>query len=254
MRIFDAVLRRLLLPLLLLVNSSAVFAQFTETPYPMGPGRFLLKVDAISVSIDKNADHDYTGIGVGTALLSVGLTPALDLQVGAQLFYSQRLEYDTFTDNDSGLGAVTLRAKWQFYSDGATAAALVPYVRVPTHRLRLGNDGVEGGVIVPWAASLAGGFQFVAQAELGVLRNTADDDYDIDWGLAAYLHRDLPAGFGIYGEAVTRDGSGGGAFEGSLGAGLTFTTRVGTWDYATYKGLSHGAADWTYVLRYRLPF
>lgn len=245
---------RSLLLLFLLMLPSAALAQFTETPFPAAPGRFFLKVDAIELAIDRHADYDYSALGMGTALLSIGLAPQVDIEVGAQLYYRQRIEYDTFTDSESGLGAIQARVKWQFYSSGGSAAALIPYVRIPTDDSLPGNEAVEGGVIVPWRADLPAGFDFVAQAQLDLQRNPADDGYDIAWGAAAYLHRDLPAGFGLYGEAITYQSSGGENFAGSLGAGVTWKTVIGTWDYAMYKGLSSGAADWTYTLRYRIGF
>lgn len=245
---------RSLLLLFLLMIPAVSFGQFTETPFPRAPGKFLLEVDAIDLSIDRNADFDYSALGLGTVLLSMGVTPTLDLEVGAQLYYRQRIEYDTFTDSESGLGAVQLRVKWQFYADGGSAAAVIPYIRVPTDDSLPGNEAVEGGVIVPWTASLPAGFQFVAQGQVDFQRNPADDGYDIAWGAAAFLRRDLPAGFGLYGEAITYKSSGGEDFAGSLGAGVTWDTVIGTWDYAMYKGLSNGAADWTYTLRYRIGF
>src|SRR5882757_10478702 len=65
-------------------------AQVTESPQTIAPGKFLLKVDALSLSFDRdNQEADGTKIttlGVGRAFLSTGITEDLDVQVGAELF------------------------------------------------------------------------------------------------------------------------------------------------------------------------
>ena len=247
-------LRLILLLALAAGVAAAMRAQFTEVPETVAQGRFLLEVDAIDVSVNQDDDFDFTAIGVGNVLVTTGVTPNVDVQLGAQLFHSERLEYDTFTDSDSGLGAVLVRTKWRFFSNEYTSIALIPYVRIPTDSDAPGSDKVEGGVIVPWSAWLPAGIQFGAQAGVDFGRNAADDGYDVDWTAAAFLHRALPAGFGLYAEAITWHSSGGEPSVGSLGAGITWDTRIGIWDYGMYKGLSDGAADWTYTLRYSLGF
>jgi hypothetical protein len=237
-----------------LVAATGLRAQFSESPYPVAPGRFLVEVDAFSLAVKEVDAFEYSLFGVGDVLLTAGITPALDLQVGAQLYLSQKVETTGFTDEETGMGNLYLRSKWKIYDDGTTAFALLPFVTIPTGSHEVAADAVEGGIILPWAANLPAGFRFVAQAEFVIQRNALDDGYDSAWGASGYVHRDLPFGFGVYGEAITRKTSGGDDFEGSLGGGVTLHTTIGSWDYAMYKGLSDGAADWTAVLRYSLPF
>jgi hypothetical protein len=248
------ILRRLALLGLAAGAAGALPGQYTDVPDTVAPGRFLIEVDALDISVDREADFDYTAIGVGSVLLTTGVTANLDVQLGAQLFHTHRLEYDTFTDSDSGLGAVLVRSKWRFFSNEYTTISLLPYVRIPTDSDAPGTDKVEGGVIVPWSAWLPGGVEFGAQAGIDFGRNGADDGYDIDWGASAFLRRALPAGFGLYAEAMTWHTTGGEPSAGSLGAGVTLHTVIGDWDYGMYKGVSDGASDWTYTLRYSFGF
>jgi len=248
------ILRRLALLALAAGAAGALRAQYTDVPETVAPGRFLIEVDAIDISVDRDADFDYTAIGVGSVLVTTGVTSNLDLQLGGQLFHTQRLEYDTFTDSDSGLGAVLVRSRWRFFSNDYTTIALIPYARIPTDSDAPGTNKVEGGVIVPWSAWLPGGIEFGAQVGVDFGRNAADDGYDIDWSASAFLFRKLPAGFGLYAEAMTWHTTGGEPSVGSLGAGVTWDTRIGRWDYGIYKGLSDGASDWTATLRYSFGF
>jgi len=246
---------RQLLPVVLAAGAAvALPAQYTEGPETVAPWHFLFEVDAIDVSLDRNGEFDYTAIGVGSVLVTTGLTPNLDIQLGVQLVHTERLQYDTFTDHTSGLGAVLVRSKWRFFSNEYTTIAVIPYVRIPTDDDAPGTDEIEGGVIIPWSAWLPGKIEFGAQAGVDFARNEADDGYDIDWMASAFLHRALPLNFGLYAEATTWHTSGGDPSISSLGAGVTWHTRIGDWDYGVYKGLSEDASDWNHALRYSIGF
>lgn len=240
-----------------LAAATVLRAQLTEIPATVQPGRFLLEMDAITLTLDKEPGYKYTAFGAASTFLTAGLTSNLDIQVGAELFLSQKLDLGGFTERDSGVGDVYFRSKWRFYDDPATgtAVALLPYIKVPTNSGGVGNDAVEGGVIVPWSTHLPGGFEMAAMAELDLLRNDSDDGYDTYWYISAYLSRQLTKVIGVYGEAALGKSSGAGATEGLMGAGVTFAISENTWwDFATYKGVSSGAADWNHVIRFNLGF
>jgi hypothetical protein len=250
-------LRAVALPAVLLAAAVAARAQITETPVPVQPGRFLLEMDAISVSLDEEPGYKYTAFGAASTFLSTGLTQNLDLQVGAELFISQKVDLGGLSERDSGIGDLYVRSKWRFYDDPAsgTAVALLPYIKLPTNSGGVGNDAVEGGVIVPWTTNLPGGFDVAAMAELDFLRNDADDGYDTYWYFSGYVSRELTGALGVYAEVALGKSSGGGDAEGVMGAGVTLAVsdRV-WWDVATYKGLSESAADWKHVVRFNLGF
>jgi hypothetical protein len=150
-----------------------------------------------------------------------------------------------------------VRTKWRFYDDPAshTAVALLPYVKLPTNSAGLGNDSVEGGIIVPWSTMLPGEVSVSAMAELDFLRNDADNGYDTYWYASAALSRQLTKAIGLYGEATLGKSSGSGSADGQLGVGVTFSLSEDTWwDYAVYKGISSNAADWNHVLRFNWGF
>jgi hypothetical protein len=241
----------------LLAAAGFARAQITETPVTVQPGRFLLEMDAISVQLDEEPGYKYTAFAAASTFLSTGLTANLDLQVGAELFISQKVDLGGLSERDSGIGDIYVRSKWRFYDDPAsgTAVALLPYVKLPTNSGGVGNDAVEGGVILPWTTSLPGGFDVAAMAELDFLRNDADDGYDTSWYFSGYLSRDLTGSIGVYAEAALAKSSGGGDTEGVMGAGITLAVSDRAWwDVATYKGISDAAADWNHVVRFNLGF
>lgn len=254
--------RRLLRPslsLLALALSVATFAraQITEWPATVAPGRFLLEMDAISATLDREGSDKYTAFGAASTFLTTGLTENLDVQVGAELFITQKFESSGLRERDSGVGDVYLRTKWRFFHDPQTghSAALIPYVKLPTNSGGVGNDAVEGGVIVPWEARLAGGLSLNAMAEVDFLRNDQDDGYDLAWYASLALRRDFTSALGVYGEMTGGKSSGGDSFAGTVGGGVTLALSENTWwDFAVYRGISRGAADWNPVVRYNWEF
>ena len=241
----------------LLALAAGASGQVTESPVTVQPGHFLLEVDALSLTIDREPGLKYTAFGAASTFLTTGLTSRLDLQVGAEFYINQKFDAAGFTERQSGVGDVYIRAKYRFYEseDTYTAVAVLPYVKLPTNSGGVGNDAVEGGIIVPFQTQLIGGFDFAAMAGMDFLRNDDDDGYDTYLFSSASLHRQFFKTVGIYGEAIAAKSSGGAPWEGTIGAGATLTvSKFAWWDFAVYRGISDGASDWTHVLRFNYGF
>jgi hypothetical protein len=235
----------------------AARAQVTETPDTVAPGHFLLEMDAISVTVDHEPGQKYTAFGAATTFLTTGLTADLDLQVGAEFFIRQKYEAGSFTERRTGIGDLYVRTKWCFYHspDTYTAVALLPYVKIPTNTGGVGNNAVEGGLIVPVSAELVGGFQFAAMGQLDFQRNENNDGYDTHWFASAEVTRQILNLIAVYGEATVGKSTGGRPWEGTMGGGATVhLSKVAWWDFAIYRGISRGAADWNHVIRYNYAF
>ena len=234
------------------LTATAGLAQITETPVTVAPGRFLLRMDALSLTLNHDAGTRYAANGVASTFLTTGLAADLDVQIGAEVFLDQRFDSGGLNDRRSGIGDLYFRTKWRFYEDAATgtAVALLPFVKLPTSTGGVGKKAMEGGLIVPWKADLLGGVSMTAMAELDFLRNAADNGYDSFWYAATALHRQVTKALGFYGEATLGKSSGGAPGEGKLGGGATLAVSADvTWDYAIYRGFSSGASGWKHVLR-----
>jgi len=233
-----------------------VRAQMTETPVTVQPGHFLLEIDALSLSLDRNGDDKYTAFGAGLVFLTTGVTRNWDVQVGAQLFLSQDYDREGVSERDSGVGDVYLRTKWHVYESATTwtSLALMPYIKIPTNG-GVGNDSVEGGLIIPWETRIWGDVEVAAMAQVDIQRNAADEGYDTHWYASAAASRQLTKQIGLYAEAAIGKSSGGDDREGVLGGGATYALSENMWfDLAAYHGLASGASDWNYVLRFNLGF
>jgi hypothetical protein len=134
----------------------------TESAFTVDAGHFQIEADILSYSYDRY-NSAYTDTHVETVRiapmnLKVGLCNSVDLQLVIETYTSIRV-HDFATgvvQKNRGFGDITPRLKWNIWGNdgGATALALMPFVKLPTNQDDLGNNSVEGGVIVPFAAQL----------------------------------------------------------------------------------------------------
>ncbi|MEN9661239.1 MAG: hypothetical protein RL324_188 [Verrucomicrobiota bacterium] len=252
--------RQLLLVLAVLASIPALRAQVTETPFTIAPGHFQLRVDALTVGFDSEDTRPrrYTALGIAHSLFQIGLTSSTDLQIGAQLFARQTYQTGTGRTSDSGFGDTTFRVKYTFWRDAGAgaAAAVIPYVKIPSSSPGVGTDGTEYGFIVPWAMGLPGGFQSGASFQWDVQRNDARNGYDSVWTTGAYVGRDVTSHVNFYAESTFGVSSASkSSFAGTLGAGLTVRASQGiSWEYGLSRGLGARATDWVSRVRFRWGF
>jgi len=253
--------RRLVAPALALgvalAGTAGLQAQVTESPQTIEPGHVLLRMDAISAGLtaDTAAPNQYKGLAVGTALVSAGLTKTVDLEVGTQLYVRSTFSTGGVDHTDSGIGALTLRPKWTFLNDPASGqqAAIVPYVMVPTRSNAVGNQAVQGGVILPWAIDLGGGAAAGAMFEWDEFRNPADTRYDTRWYASGYVRWSFGQLLSAYAETTLSTSTAGSATSaGTVGAGATLSlSKNFQWDFEVSKVVGSGRNSWSEVLRFR---
>ncbi|MBL9203359.1 MAG: transporter [Opitutaceae bacterium] len=254
--------QRLLLGLLgIVVAASALRAQVTETPATVEPGKFFLRMDAVTVGVnrDKAEPMRFTALGLASSILSIGMTQNVDVQIGAQFFVRETVQLGGGArDSRSGWGDTAVRAKWRFWSDNAlgASAAVIPYVKIPSKTTGVGNNHVEGGFIVPWAMKLALGTEIGAMGQWELKRNDANNGYDSRWYASGFVRQALVAGFGVYGEAtLAASSASSSSFVGGAGGGVTWDfSKFLQFDYGVSRGLGGRATDWTNVLRLRWSF
>jgi hypothetical protein len=246
-------LRSVLLAFLL--SPVAALAQTTETPQPVEPGHFLLEVDALTLRRDRadTAGASFRGIGVLSTLASAGLTRDVDLQIGVDVFQRFTVGLGGVRTTDSGFGDLYFRSKWRFWQDAASgqSAAVIPYVKIPSNTGGVGNDSVEGGVIVPWEKTWSGGASLGAMAAWDVVRNPDDSGYDSWWTFSACAHHSLTSRLGLYAESILTVTSASSSLTAlSVGGGAVFSvTKSISLDYELQRGIGRAATDWTHTFR-----
>lgn len=174
----------------------------TESPYTVDAGHVQLEMDLVAYSRDEEGDSRAESWGVAPINLKFGLTPSADLQIVVETHRRDRAT-DLVTGerfDASGFGDVTLRLKRNLWGNdaGATAFALMPFVKLPTADDAIGNGAVEGGLIVPLAVGLPSDFGLGLMGEVDWLEDGDGDGHHAEWIGTATVGRDVAGPFGAF--------------------------------------------------------
>ena len=153
----------------------------TESPYTIDAGHVQIEADLLSYTYDRyNSDHTRTeSFAIAPVNLKLGLCNSVDLQVVVPTYNVVRTR-DTragSVHHDRGFGDLVTRLKYNVWGNdgGDTAFGVMPFVKWPTAARGLGNNSVEGGVILPLAVSLPGGWNMGAMLETDFNRDEDDN-------------------------------------------------------------------------------
>lgn len=222
----------------------------TESPFTVEAGRVQVEASVGEFTRDRRNvardDTEVTAWSVAPFNVRVGLTPRSELQVLVDSFLDVKTKDRATgaTERVRGMGDVTVRAKWNFWGNdgGGNALGVMPFVKLPTAADGLGNDSVEGGVILPFAADLPGGWGFGAMTEIDVVRNADDDGHTLAWVNTATVSHDIAGQLGGFLELASAVGEGKPVV--GFNCGLTFAVNDDLQlDLGVNLGLSRAADD-----------
>lgn len=225
----------------------------TESAHTVDAGHFQLEADLVNFSHDHDtagsADTKVDAWTAGAINLKAGLLNWMDLQLVLDA-YSHVTTEDRVAGTkvrQSGLGDFTTRVKMNLWGNdgGTTALAVMPFVKFPTNQDDLGNDKVEGGLIIPFGMELPGGWSLGVMTEFDFVRNNADSGYRTDFVNSLVLGHDLIGKLGGYVEFFSVVSSESGhPWVGVLGLGLAYAvTDDLQLDGGVNLGLTRSAED-----------
>jgi hypothetical protein len=148
----------------------------TESAYTVPAGRWQVEMDVLGWTRDRAGGTTFDGLGVATSNIKRGLHPRADLQVVIEPWNASRLSAPDLPDVEhSGFGDVTVRLKLNLWGNdgGPTALAVMPYATFPAGVEGIGAEGGQGGLIVPLALELPGGWGAGLMAEIDRFRDDA---------------------------------------------------------------------------------
>jgi hypothetical protein len=224
----------------------------TESPFTVEPKRVQLEASFVQFTRDRhNADYENVRVNewaYAPLNVRVGLTPHSEVQFVFDGYVDAKAEEGESgaSARVRGFGDTTLRVKWNFWGNdgGETALGLMPFVKLPTGDDELGNDSVEGGVILPFAMELGQGWGFGAMTEIDIVRNGADDGYESVWVNTATVSHDLTEKLGFFVEVASEVGQGKPVLTGN--AGLTYAVNKDLQlDLGVNVGLTRSADDFS---------
>ena len=225
----------------------------TESPYTVDAGHFQLEMDVLSYSYDRDnglpGDARMESVSIAPVNLKVGLCNRVDLQMVLETYTSVRTHVRATrqVERQRGFGDITMRLKANMWGndEGRTALALMPFVKLPTNQDDLGNNSVEGGLIVPLAVDLGGGWGMGLMTEVDLVRgergghepefiNTITFGHNIVGNLDGYVE---------FFSAVSteRDSEWVGTFDTGVTYGLTDDIQL---DAGINIGVTRSADDW----------
>lgn len=155
----------------------------TESPFTVDAGHFQIEMDVVKYSYDR---HNYEDLNVEAASiapmnLKIGLCNQLDLQLMIEpwTYVRARDRSANTTEKNRGFGDITSRLKFNVWGndDGPTALGLMPFVKFPSNQDDLGNNSVEGGLIIPFAAELPAEWGFGAMLEVDMFKDGDNNGY-----------------------------------------------------------------------------
>lgn len=198
----------------------------TESPFTINPGHVQIESSFFEYTSDRRTpeggDTRTRDWSLAPTNVRIGLTANTEIGVVFEPLLIHRTETAGQRERQTGIGDITLRPKFNFSGNdgGPSAFGLMPFIKFPTNSHGLGNDSIEGGVIVPVAFALSGGWDLGAMTELDMIRNNNDDDYTAAWVNTITVGHDLTKKLGFYIELTSTAAEGPHAV--TFDAGLTY--------------------------------
>ena len=153
----------------------------TESPYTVDAGHFQLEMDFANYTLTDAGGVSVNAWNVAPINFKVGLLNNVDVQLVYDNYLNVRTRDDLtgMSVRQSGFGDLTARLKINLWGNdgGTTAFGLLPFVKFPVNTDQLGNNAVEGGIILPLAIKLPYDFDLGLETAAVVLQNDHDGDY-----------------------------------------------------------------------------
>ena len=230
----------------------------TESPYTVDAGRVQVEFELASFARDERSQPGLRGedLTLGGFNAKLGLTHWADLQVVLTPWERQRqvdLNGGPVAD-EAGSSDLMFRLKMSLWGDdgGPTAFGLMPFISLPTSLASQGQ-APSGGLILPLALDLPGGFSLTTMLELDVVKDAVGDAPHLDSLVTASLsHSLIKDRLDAFVELVSAAGDGGSnVWRPGLNGGLVLPVGEDQqWDLGFNQGLTPAAGDWRFFAGY----
>jgi hypothetical protein len=224
-----------------------------ESPYTVDAGHFQIEMTFLAYAAERESfegePYEVEASAILPMILKVGLFNRLDVQLVLEPYNVVRTRLGANELITRGFGDTTLRLKYNVWGndEGATAFAVMPYVKFPTSKEGLGNSSLEGGLILPLSVALPEDFWLGLTTRFDAVRSRASNDYHPEFINSIAVGHDLVGNLFGYVEffsavSTERDASWVGTFD----TGLIYTvTHNFQLNAGVNVGLTRSADDWS---------
>ncbi len=191
----------------------------TESPFTVDAGRVQIETNLFGYTRSR-PDTDGTVTDSYDFLITnvrVGLTYRSEINVVFQPYGIVRTRPldPVAATRSSGIGGVDIRGKFNLWGNdsferpGATALGLLPFITLPTDRnIGISPDGVEGGLIVPFAVKLSDKFGLGLNTGVHIVRNDGTPGHHAEYLASASLSYEWREELSTYYEVAARFNTG----------------------------------------------
>jgi hypothetical protein len=226
----------------------------TESAYTVDAGHFQVEMDVLNYSYDRHTPaRDQTRferVSIAPMNLKLGLLNNVDFHLNIDSYTSMRA-HDFATgavETHRGFGDIVPRIKVNLWGNdgGKSAAAIMPFVKLPTSQDQIGNNSVEGGLLVPFAFELPFGFDMgstdgfewnrdsVGSGRHAEIVNTLTFGHNLIGALAGYIE--------LFSNVSTEQNA---PWVATIDAGLTYQISADVrLDAGMNIGVTRAAEDW----------
>ncbi len=221
----------------------------TEGPTTVDAGHFQIEMDFATFTRNQ-ADGAKTEIwNVAPFNLRVGLLNNVDLSLIFENYVHVRADDRRARTVSivSGVGDFITRVKINFWGNdgGTTAFAALPFVKFPTNTGGIGNNSVEGGLLLPFSVQLPGKFDLGMETGIQFLRDEFGSGRHEEFINSITLGHELVgelAGYCEFFSSVSTERDAG--WVGTIDVGLTYRlTKNLQLDCGCNIGVTHAADD-----------
>ena len=158
-----------------------------------------VEVDAFDMTSQHQNGVSTTVYDFAAPELRYGVSDDLEAAADFAPYIQARSRTGGVTQTASGIGDLTLHLKWMVtpYDNGPFAMALMPFVKIPTAPLTIGNGALEGGFVAPLSYDLGGNWSLAASPEVDLLKNQADEGRHVAIANVFGLNRSFDGGISL---------------------------------------------------------
>lgn len=196
----------------------------TESPYSVDAGHFQYEGDLVILNDNLSTTDRTKEFIFNNMNLKIGLTNNTDLQFVIPTYTISNTEGNKKSSSNEFGGDLVTRLKINLFGndEGAVAAAIMPYVKIPLNK-NIPDNSFEGGFTIPFSVELPLGFGLGFMAQYDYVKNEQDKNYHSEFVTTFAIGHDVTDTLGAYIEIFSQSSTEKGSeWNATLDGGITY--------------------------------